>query len=123
MIKKIAIGSIRNKLVFILPAVLLLSQFVPWIITPILMLGGLYLSYEGAEKVWEVISGHSKQADAVPAAAAMTSRVIRVLFTRRIATSATREAMSPGGVSSWSVSCGQMRSRPEESRSPALTVA
>ena len=69
MIKKIAIGSIRNKLVFILPAVLLLSQFVPWIITPILMLGGLYLSYEGAEKVWEVISGHSKQADAVPAAA------------------------------------------------------
>lgn len=41
----------------------------PWIITPILMLGGLYLSYEGAEKVWEVISGHSKQADAVPAAA------------------------------------------------------
>ena len=68
MIKKIAIGSIRNKLVFILPAVLLLSQFVPWIITPILMLGGLYLSYEGAEKVWEVISGHSKQADTVPAA-------------------------------------------------------
>lgn len=69
MIKRIAIGSIRNKLVFILPAVLLLSQFLPWSITPILMLGGLYLSYEGAEKVWEVVSGHSKESHDVPAAA------------------------------------------------------
>ncbi len=68
MIKKIALGSIRNKLVFILPAVLLLSQFVPWTITPILMLGGLYLSYEGAEKVWEVVSGHAKESHPVPAA-------------------------------------------------------
>src|SRR5882757_4424132 len=36
MIKRIAIGSLRNKLVFILPAALLLSQFVPWLLTPIL---------------------------------------------------------------------------------------
>ena len=69
IIRKIALGSIRNKLVFILPAVMVLSQFVAWIITPILMLGGLYLSYEGAEKVWEVVSGHSEEADPVPAAA------------------------------------------------------
>ena len=60
MIKRIAIGSLRNKLVFILPAILLMSQFVPWILTPLLMLGGLYLSYEGAEKIWEKVSGHSK---------------------------------------------------------------
>lgn len=60
VIRKIAVGSIRNKLIFILPAILLLSQFVPWLITPILMLGGLYLSYEGAEKVWEVLLGHTK---------------------------------------------------------------
>ena len=52
MIKRIAIGSLRNKLVFILPAALLLSQFVPWLVTPILMLGATYLCYEGAEKVW-----------------------------------------------------------------------
>ena len=51
MIKRIAIGSLRNKLVFILPAALLLSQFVPWVVTPILMLGATYLCYEGAEKV------------------------------------------------------------------------
>lgn len=53
MIKNIAIGSLRNKLVFILPAILVLSQFVPWILTPLLMVGGLYLSFEGAEKLWE----------------------------------------------------------------------
>ena len=39
IIKRIAIGSLRNKLLFILPAALLLSQFVPWLLTPILMLG------------------------------------------------------------------------------------
>ena len=52
MIKRIAIGSLRNKLVFILPAALLLSQFVPWLLTPILMIGATYLCYEGAEKAW-----------------------------------------------------------------------
>src|SRR6186713_2783844 len=57
MIRRIAIGSIRNKLLFILPAALLLSQFLPWLLTPILMVGGAYLSYEGAEKIWEKIRG------------------------------------------------------------------
>jgi uncharacterized protein len=52
IIRKIAVGSLRNKLLFILPAALLLSQFVPWLLTPILMLGATYLCYEGAEKVW-----------------------------------------------------------------------
>jgi predicted DNA repair protein MutK len=59
IIKKIAVGSLRNKLLFILPAALLLSQFVPWLLTPILMIGGTYLCYEGAEKIWEKVSGHS----------------------------------------------------------------
>jgi uncharacterized protein len=54
---RIAKGSLRNKLLFILPAALLLSSIAPWAITPILMLGGTYLCYEGAEKVW-----HSLQA-------------------------------------------------------------
>lgn len=53
MIKRIAIGSLRNKLVFILPAILLLSQYLPWLLTPLLMIGGTYLCFEGAEKVWE----------------------------------------------------------------------
>ncbi|MEO6019207.1 MAG: DUF808 domain-containing protein [Knoellia sp.] len=62
IIKKIAIGSLRNKLLFILPAALLLSQFLPQALTPLLMLGGTYLAFEGAEKIWEKLSGHSEHA-------------------------------------------------------------
>ncbi len=58
MIRKIATGSLRNKIVFILPAVLLLSQFLPWLLTPLLMLGGTYLCFEGAEKIWERFGPH-----------------------------------------------------------------
>ncbi|WP_323791651.1 DUF808 domain-containing protein [Nocardioides sp.] len=61
IIKQIAIGSLRNKLLFILPAALLLSQFLPWLLTPILMCGGTYLAYEGAEKIWERFSGHHEE--------------------------------------------------------------
>ncbi|HEU4804565.1 MAG TPA: DUF808 domain-containing protein [Nitrobacter sp.] len=57
IIAKIAIGSLRNKLLFILPATLLLSAFVPWALTPILMLGGVYLSFEGAEKIIKSLKG------------------------------------------------------------------
>ena len=69
LIRRIAVGSIRNKLLFILPAALLLSQFLPWLLTPILMLGGTYLCYEGAEKVWEAVSGHHEEGTELPAAA------------------------------------------------------
>ncbi len=62
MIKRIAIGSLRNKLLFILPAALLLSQFLPWLLTPILMVGATYLCFEGAEKVWGRIRGHDAHA-------------------------------------------------------------
>ncbi len=62
IIWRIARGSLRNKLLFILPAALLLSQFLPWLLTPILMVGGTYLAFEGAEKLWEAVSGkgHAK---------------------------------------------------------------
>jgi len=53
IIKAIAIGSLRNKLVFIVPVALLLSQFAHWALTPLLMIGGTYLAYEGAEKILE----------------------------------------------------------------------
>ena len=49
----IAKGSLRNKLLVLLPAAMLLSQFLPQAITPILMLGALFLCFEGAEKVLE----------------------------------------------------------------------
>ena len=58
VIKRIAVGSLRNKLLFILPAALLLSELVPRLLTPLLMIGGAYLCYEGAEKVWEAIGPH-----------------------------------------------------------------
>jgi len=56
IILRIARGSLRNKLVFILPVALLLSEFVPWLLTPVLMLGGAYLCYEAAEKIWHAIT-------------------------------------------------------------------
>ncbi|GAA1249698.1 DUF808 domain-containing protein [Janibacter melonis] len=110
MIKKIAIGSLRNKILFILPAALLLSQFVPWIISPILMLGGSYLCYEGAEKIWEKVSGHSgghgdpvaaKGEDAAAQEAAVTSNAIRTDFilSAEIMIIALKEVASEGFVS------------------------
>ena len=59
---RIAKGSLKNKLVFLLPAALVLSAVAPFLITPLLMLGGAYLCYEGAEKVWEAIAPHAAQA-------------------------------------------------------------
>lgn len=53
----IAKGSLFNKLVLLLPLALLLSQFLPVAIIPLLMIGGLYLSFEGAEKVVETFGG------------------------------------------------------------------
>jgi hypothetical protein len=58
IIKKIAIGSLRNKLLFILPVAMLLSQFFPQALPVLLILGGTYLAFEGAEKVWEAITHH-----------------------------------------------------------------
>jgi predicted DNA repair protein MutK len=66
IISRIAIGSLRNKLLVILPAAMLLSQFAPWLVIPVLMLGATYLCYEGAEKVWSSIRGDD--AHAAPAA-------------------------------------------------------
>lgn len=56
MIWRITKGSLRNKLVFILPVALLLNAFAPWALTPILMLGGAYLVFEGAEKIVHKLS-------------------------------------------------------------------
>ena len=63
IIKKIAIGSLRNKLLFILPAAVLLGQFLPSLLPVILIFGGAFLAYEGAHKVWEMVAGHDSEAD------------------------------------------------------------
>lgn len=59
IVARITVGSLRNKLLFLLPGALGLSLFAPWAITPLLMLGGCYLCYEGAEKIWHAISPHT----------------------------------------------------------------
>jgi predicted DNA repair protein MutK len=61
IVGKIALGSLKNKLVFLLPGALALSYFAPWAITPLLMAGGAYLCFEGAEKLYEVFRPHESE--------------------------------------------------------------
>jgi predicted DNA repair protein MutK len=68
IVARIAMGSLRNKLVFLLPAALALGLFAPWAITPLLMLGGAWLCFEGAEKVVEAVAPHAEAAEAAVAA-------------------------------------------------------
>jgi predicted DNA repair protein MutK len=63
IIGKITLGSLRNKLLILLPAALLMSTFAPWLLTPLLMIGGSYLCFEAAEKLWEALTGHGGDAD------------------------------------------------------------
>ncbi len=58
IVARIAMGSLRNKLLILLPAAMGLSYFLPAAITPLLMIGGAYLCYEGAEKVYEALVPH-----------------------------------------------------------------
>ena len=58
IIWRIAKGSFKNKLIYLLPVGLLLSTFAPWMISPLLMLGGAYLCFEGAEKIWHALVPH-----------------------------------------------------------------
>ncbi|WP_213980141.1 DUF808 domain-containing protein [Sphingomonas sp. dw_22] len=67
IIWKITLGSLRNKLVFILPAALALSAFAPWALTPLLMLGGSYLCFEAVEKIVEALAGDHHDAEEVVA--------------------------------------------------------
>ena len=55
IVGRIAAGSLRNKLLILLPVALALSYFLPWTITPLLMVGGAYLCYEGVEKLLEAV--------------------------------------------------------------------
>lgn len=64
IIGKIAWGSLKNKFLFLLPAALLLTTFAPWAITPLLMLGGAFLCFEGYEKIHQMVTGHDEAHDA-----------------------------------------------------------
>ncbi len=58
IIWRIARGSLINKLLLLMPAALLMSAFVPWLVWPLLILGGCYLCFEGAEKIAHVVMPH-----------------------------------------------------------------
>lgn len=58
IVAKIALGSLLNKMLLLLPAALLLSAFAPWAITPLLMAGGVYLCFEATEKIVEALFHH-----------------------------------------------------------------
>jgi predicted DNA repair protein MutK len=59
IIWRIALGSMKNKLIFLLPGLLALDHFLPQAITPLLMLGGAYLCFEGAEKLVHAFAPHA----------------------------------------------------------------
>lgn len=58
IIRRIAVGSLRNKVVFILPGALVLSALLPAAVEIILLFGGAYLAYEGAHKVHQRFGSH-----------------------------------------------------------------
>src|SRR5437762_2861567 len=60
IIARIALGSFRNKIAILLPAALLLTAFAPFLITPLLMLGGAYLAFEATEKILERLLGEHR---------------------------------------------------------------
>jgi predicted DNA repair protein MutK len=70
IIRKIATGSLKNKLLFLLPGALLLSWLAPWVITPLLMAGGAFLCMEGYHKVMDLIypGSHAHDEEAAPKA-------------------------------------------------------
>jgi len=69
IIAKIAVGSLKNKLLMLLPGALVLSFFAPWAITPLLMAGGAFLCLEGYHKVMDLVHpGHSDDKETTPMA-------------------------------------------------------
>jgi predicted DNA repair protein MutK len=77
IVARIAAGSLRNKLLVLLPCTLALSYFLPSMLIPLLMLGGVYLCYEGAEKVVETIWPHAAEDHEAPAGTtAMSARAL-----------------------------------------------
>ena len=79
IVARIARGSLFNKLVILLPALLLLQAVAPWSIAPLLILGGAYLCFEGAEKTWHALTHHAdpgpQRAETLDAAHLEESRV------------------------------------------------
>jgi uncharacterized protein len=75
IVAKIAWGSLKNKLIFLLPGALVLNYAAPWAITPLLMIGGAYLCFEGYEKMHEMVMP-DQTTSAEPASAGIGSQTL-----------------------------------------------
>ena len=69
----VAVGSFKNKCILV-PAAMLISAFIPWAVTPLLMFGGLYLCYEGFEKIYH--SYHAKKHHQIDEAEASAEEIV-----------------------------------------------
>ncbi len=81
IIRQIALGSLKNKLFFLLPGFMAMSVFAPMLITPLLMVGGVFLCYEGYHKVHELLHRKTVQAAAaagLPVLDAVALETVRV---------------------------------------------
>ena len=76
IVRRIARGSLKNKILLLLPVALLLSAFAPWAITPLLMIGGVFLCFEGFEKVHQMLVPHDAPANAAHAASYADTRAL-----------------------------------------------
>jgi uncharacterized protein len=85
IIGRIAWGSLKNKLIFLLPGALALSLLAPWAITPLLMLGGLYLCFEGYEKLHELLFTSAEEHGSLAKDSAPTAASAQELEEQRIA--------------------------------------
>jgi predicted DNA repair protein MutK len=74
IVGRIALGSLKNKILLLLPAALLLSAFAPWAITPLLMIGGMFLCFEGYEKVHQMMAPQEAHAIAAHPASSGDAR-------------------------------------------------
>jgi predicted DNA repair protein MutK len=82
IVGRIAWGSLKNKIIYLLPAGLLLTTFAPWLLTPILMIGALYLCFGGYEKVHGMVAPHPVQAGT--AASASTAADAKALEDEKV---------------------------------------
>ncbi|OEY13491.1 ABC transporter [Corynebacterium sp. BCW_4722] len=105
MIWRITKGSLRNKLLIILPIALLLNAFAPWALTPILMVGGAYLCFEGAEKIVHKLTAdnEAEQERAVNKSEADEDALVQSAITTDLILSAEIMIISLDGIKDQSV--------------------
>jgi predicted DNA repair protein MutK len=116
VIWKIAVGSLRNKMLFLLPAALALSFFAPWAIMPLLIAGGLFLCFEGCEKVLKAV--WPKAVDAEGDTAAQAAPDLAALEAARV-----RGAITTDFILSAEIMAITLTTVAEESTSIAMQAA